>query len=399
MNYENHGSFGSDPPPAAEEDVVVNNTISVGVYNIHSLWEKKRDHYPAVCELRTNISIAELEESAVRYGHLFTPSFKNFDAYSTVSPQAHIQRIYRESMMNQSDFVNPIKNFTSLIKGASYVASDCHSRDSANANRDNVVLSIRAEGFRVDGLGRCLKSPVGPEGVELSKDPASRYNLALKREVISNFAFNLAFENSYEDGYVTEKPFDALLSGSVPIYLGDSVHLKKLMPYPKAVIYLSDFDNNATALVQYLDYLLSNSTAYEEHREWRYAYNLVELRQKVSLMTHSWACDICQWAVDNIHTHHKRVKHCKEEKGANGQIQTIELVDTSIYNGKAIRSNGKEVYYVENNTLRPIPDLNTLFSLNISLASVVMITEREFSQMKLEKSWPKAEQEYAEVER
>ena len=38
-------------------------------------------------------------------------------------------------------------------------------------------------------------------------------NLALKRAAIARFMFNMAFENSIEDGYVTEKPFDALLAG------------------------------------------------------------------------------------------------------------------------------------------------------------------------------------------
>eukprot|EP00606_Chrysophyceae_sp_TOSAG23-5_P000733 GSChrysophyteH2.ASY1.ANO1.153.1 assembled CDS len=338
------GTFSGDPLPLLDEsepEILVNNSISVGLYNIHSLWEKKRDHYPSSCELRTNLSIAESEESSVRYGHLFTPSFKNFDGYSTISPHAHIQRVYRESMMSTTDFIEPVKNFSSLIKGASYVASDCHGRDAANANRDSVVIDIRNAGFRVDGLGRCLKTPVGPEGIELSKDRASRYDLNLKREVISNFAFNMAFENSYEDGYVTEKPFDALLSGSVPIYLGDSKHLKKLMPFDKAVIYFADFDNNATSLVEYLNYLVSNETAYEEHRAWRRVYNLDDLRLKVPLMTHGWACDICRWAVDNANIHHKSVKHCKDEKGADGKIQSIELADTTVYNGKAIRSNGK----------------------------------------------------------
>jgi hypothetical protein len=38
-------------------------------------------------------------------------------------------------------------------------------------------------------------------------------NLVLKRDAIGRFMFNMAFENSIEDGYVTEKPFDALLAG------------------------------------------------------------------------------------------------------------------------------------------------------------------------------------------
>jgi hypothetical protein len=404
-NYLKRGSFDmSDPTPILplnenkHEKISINNSVSLGLYNIHSLWEKKRDHYPAVCELKTNLNVAESEESSIRYSHLFNPSFKNFDGYSTISPKANIQRIYLQAMMNTSDMIN-LKPFSKLIKGGSYVASDCHARDSANANRDNVVRDIRTNGLRVDGLGRCLRSPVGPEGVQLSKDPASRYNLHLKREVISNFAFNMAFENSYEDGYVTEKPFDALLSGSVPIYLGDSRFLKTLMPYKKSIIYLSDYKNNVTALVNYLQYLLSNETAYEEHRLWRKKYSLKFLQNNISIMRQSWPCQVCEWALKNVHVHHKRVKHCKDEKTSDGKVISVELVDTSKYNGKAVRGNGKEVYYVKNNMLHPIPDLNTLFSLNISLKSVIQIIEREMGQMKITDSWPKAEKEYPEVER
>jgi hypothetical protein len=52
-------------------------------------------------------------------------------------------------------------------------------------------------------------------------------------QVLGRYQFNFAFENSIEDGYVTEKVFDALVSGTVPVYLGDAAHLKKLLPDPK----------------------------------------------------------------------------------------------------------------------------------------------------------------------
>jgi len=399
-NYEKHGSFsGKSVSPAtataAGQKVIVNNSVSIGVYNIHSLWEKKRDHAPLACELRTNLNLVESEESRVRYGHLFNPSFKNFDGYSTTSPQANVQRVYKEVRLNTTEFY-PLRNFTSMIKGASYVASDCHARDGANAGRDGVVVDIRNQGFRVDGLGRCLSSPVGPEGVQLSKDRASRYKLELKRAVISNFMFNMAFENSLEPGYVTEKPFDALMSGTVPVYLGDSTHLKKIMPYPKAVIYLSDWNNNVTALVQYLNYLTKNESAYEEHREWRKHYSLANLKKYNPLIGVSWPCAVCQWAVDHAHLHHKRVRHCKEAAGGK---PATEIRDVSQYNGKVVRGSGREVYLVEKSILRPIPDLNTLFSLNISLASIKQIPEKDFTSMKLGEGVPKAEKEFAEVQR
>ena len=127
-------------------------TITVSMYNIHSLYERLRILHPLHCELKTNLTMAETEESRVRYGYIFDPGFANFDGYSSTSPDAAVQRVYIESFMDNSTFL-PIQNFSSLIKAATYVASDCHRHDSANADRDSIVRLIRGEGFRVDGLG------------------------------------------------------------------------------------------------------------------------------------------------------------------------------------------------------------------------------------------------------
>ena len=83
-----------------------------------------------------------------------------------------------------------------------------------NSNRDLVVLDLRKKGIRVDGLSNCLRSSVGPEKVSmppLTQD--DEVNLAVKRGVISKYMFHLAFENTIETGYVTEKVFDALYAG------------------------------------------------------------------------------------------------------------------------------------------------------------------------------------------
>lgn len=42
-----------------------------------------------------------------------------------------------------------------------------------------------------------------------------------KHQTLANYKFTLCFENAIFPGYVTEKIFDAILAGSVPVYLGD----------------------------------------------------------------------------------------------------------------------------------------------------------------------------------
>ena len=189
-------------------------TLSLSLYNIHSLWERMRIAHPMYCELKTNLTMTETEESKIRYGYIFDQAFHHFDGYSSTSPDSAVQRVYAESFLDNSTFLEA-HNFTYLIQGASYVASDCHRHDSANADRDSVVQKIRDAGFRVDGLGRCMHTGTGPEGVSLPKTRDTRYNLYLKRKVIGRFMFNFAFENSLEPGYVTEKPFDALIAGTL----------------------------------------------------------------------------------------------------------------------------------------------------------------------------------------
>eukprot|EP01034_Spumella_vulgaris_P032079 gene32079-39625_t len=206
--------------------------------------------------------MAESEEARHKHHELFDMSFPHFDGFSTPHTSSTIQRVYKESNISTTD-LQPLIVFKSLIKGGTYVASDC----GGNEHRDSVVRRMRELGLRVDGLGECMHS-IGPEKIELTRVEDTATNLKAKRAVIGRFLFNMAFENSIEPGYVTEKPWDALMAGTVPVYLGDAIHLKALLPHPKAAIFVADYPN-ITALVDHLKYLAGNETAYEEHRSWR----------------------------------------------------------------------------------------------------------------------------------
>eukprot|EP01039_Chlorochromonas_danica_P006314 gene6314-6963_t len=371
---------------------------TLSLYNIHSVWERTRDPRPMICELPTNFTMAETEESWVRYSSLFDAAVKHFDAFSSTHPKAsQVQRVYKEAYINEQEFL-PMWNFSSLVKGASYIASDCHRRDTANANRDNVVLEIRNLGFRVDGLGRCMHTPTGPEGYTLPRSRDTRYNLHLKRQVIGRYMFNLAFENSIEDGYVTEKPFDALQSGTVPIYLGDPNQLKALLPHPKAAIFVADYPDRAS-LVQYLQLLVENETAYEEHRAWRkdfsYSTNLIGK----PLLEKNWYCRVCQWAAREsekvtttpalqeqynhsiqIHDRHYRLSsrhsHCHSQDlpgGGGEEVKKKEPIPSHL-EGQAVRfRHSKQIFLGKKGQLHAIPDMQTFLGLNLDVAKVVLL--------------------------
>ena len=77
-----------------------------------------------------------------------------------------------------------------------------------------------------------------------------------------NYMFYLSFENSICEDYVTEKFWKFLNGNLVPVVLGGA-NYDKIAP-PHSFINAMDF-SSPNDLAEYLKYLISNSTAYNEY--------------------------------------------------------------------------------------------------------------------------------------
>jgi hypothetical protein len=198
--------------------------ITVSLYNIHTwIMLSPAPHLPS-CALNTDLAMVESEESTKRFKYLFSKSFPWYDGNSTTSPFASIQRSYINGL-NLSSFL-PLKSFTQAIKGAAYVASTCHKGGSS---RDNIVTQLQKL-FRIDSLGKCKKNN-NKNSIVLNSSESPLEHSLLKQKAISHYLFYLAFENTREAGYITEKVMDALIAGVVPVYLGDTEGCKYLYFY------------------------------------------------------------------------------------------------------------------------------------------------------------------------
>lgn len=89
-----------------------------------------------------------------------------------------------------------------------------------------------------------------------------------QRCLIGHYRFYLAFENSRSESYVTEKLWQPLLMGAIPIYWG-APNVNDFLPHPNAIIRVSDFES-IEGLANYLQFLTTSDTAYQRHMEWRY---------------------------------------------------------------------------------------------------------------------------------
>ena len=225
------------------------------------------------------------------------------DGSATVHPWATIPRVYiNQVFLNPSTFL-PLQNFSDLITAAAFVSSSCHLHDKTNANRPGTIIKLRELDLRIDGLGGCLLS-IGPGGIEMKdKDQFG---------AINHYMLYIAHEHTYEPGYVSEKGFNGLCSGTVPIYFGDSIHYRALLPHPRAAIIASDF-SDLQAFVDHIHYLMQNETAYEEHRAWRrdFSYDTyIAHMNRHPLIGKSWICRTCEWAMHTYyHEPHKLRRH------------------------------------------------------------------------------------------
>jgi glycoprotein 3-alpha-L-fucosyltransferase len=73
--------------------------------------------------------------------------------------------------------------------------------------------------------------------------------------------FSLAFENSQYPDYVTEKFFQMLQAGSVPVVIG-APNVGEFAPSPKSFLYLGSLED-VPAVVERMKHLMENRSAYE----------------------------------------------------------------------------------------------------------------------------------------
>jgi hypothetical protein len=97
--------------------------------------------------------------------------------------------------------------------------------------------------------------------------PAPDRGPPTKLELIRGDRFCLAFENTIEPDYVTEKFYQPLLAGTVPVYRG-APNIDEFAPGDHCYIDATRFDS-PRELAQYLSELACNEAAYSRYLEWR----------------------------------------------------------------------------------------------------------------------------------
>jgi hypothetical protein len=163
--------------------------------------------------------------------------------------------------------------------------SNCRN---AGAEQRLKLLEELGKHYEVHSYGRCLHNRDEPP----LKKGESRGEA--KRRLLASYKFSLAFENAVVGDYVSEKVYDALLAGSLPLYRG-ARRVDDLLPSPKSVVKFSDFQDDARKLAGHLEYLASNEQAYEEYFAWKRTGDMAAFDRVLDMTAYKYTalCRVC----------------------------------------------------------------------------------------------------------
>lgn len=212
------------------------------------------------------------------------PKRSDFDIYATTEAKADI---YASYYLFYNDLFKPI-----LPKKEDVIASIFISNciQQVTSDRTNILIELEENGITIDKFGVCFGKPIG----DLT-NVSDRKNK--KIEVISKYKFYLVFENSKNDGYISEKYWEALEAGAIPVVLG-AYDIKQYEPRPGSILHIEDFES-VEELAKEMKRIASNPEIYDKMMEWK---KIGPSDQFISVLESNLAfwCQICIRIADEI---------------------------------------------------------------------------------------------------
>lgn len=204
------------------------------------------------------------------------------------------------------------------------VVSTVISNTALTPNRRGDVLHklVRTPGISVSHYGHYLRNAQFPPD---NANPALlRYkqwntprvggpNDFQKVKAIAQHLFHFAFENSDCPWYHTEKAFQPLAAGTIPVYLGAHT-IRDVMPN-NSFLYVKDYATPRD-LVDHMFLIAANQTLYESYFEWRNKPPPPHLQTFIVRHTPQYhaqlLCKMCKLVHDQTVQHHLAAETCEK---------------------------------------------------------------------------------------
>ncbi|KAL3621154.1 Alpha-(1,3)-fucosyltransferase 11 [Castilleja foliolosa] len=176
------------------------------------------------------------------------------------------------------DIMAPVEPKTESSLAAAFI-SNCGARNF----RLQTLIGLENAKVTIDSYGACHRNRDG--NVD-------------KVKTLKKYKFSLAFENSNEEDYVTEKYFQSLVAGNVPVVVG-APNIQDFAPAPGSILHIKevkDVDNVAKAM----KYLADNSSAFNETLRWKYEGPSDSFKALVDMAAVHSSCRLCIYLATKI---------------------------------------------------------------------------------------------------
>lgn len=170
-------------------------------------------------------------ESAVNYPAMSNPEFtRMFDLEMSYRQSADVWTPYLDTSLDadlRAATVLPKRHFAAAFISSAY---DRSGRAE--------YLSELMKYMPVHSYGKLLNNRTGADLGQGAGIDGARAKL----QILSHYRFSLAFENSIATDYVTEKFYQPLRVGSIPVYLG-AANISEFAPAPGSYVDVTDFSD------------------------------------------------------------------------------------------------------------------------------------------------------------
>jgi hypothetical protein len=214
-------------------------------------------------------------ESDVNYPELADPAFMS---------QFEITMTYRRDATIWCPYIEP--DLAALLappqpKTEPSPVAYFRSSEIDNCGRSHYAAALMRR-IKVDSYGKILHNRDLP-GPDTGRDTLI--------PTTARYKFALVLENSIAEDYVSDKFYDALVAGAVPVYRG-APNVAALAPAERSFINTADFAGPAE-LAAYLNWLNEHDEAYEEYLAWKRTGLSASYRALVDAVRDRPFCRLC----------------------------------------------------------------------------------------------------------
>ncbi|KAK9004513.1 hypothetical protein V6N11_041983 [Hibiscus sabdariffa] len=168
------------------------------------------------------------------------------------------------------DIMAPVIPKTEKALAAAFI-SNCGARFRLQA-----LVGLENENIKIDSYGRCH---------------GNRNGKVNKVETLKRYKFSLAFENSNEEDYVTEKFFQSLVAGSIPVVVG-APNIEDFAPSPGSYLFIKELED-VHSVAGRMKYLAEDPDAYNQSLRWKYEGPSDSFKALLDMAAVHSSCRLC----------------------------------------------------------------------------------------------------------